>query len=251
MSEQNMQPGARPVVPFSWKGFAGGAKIALPVVLGYVPVGFAFGVLAAGAGISSLETGLMSLFVYAGSAQLIAVDMVQAGITTLSIILTTFIVNLRHLLMSAAVSPHLAGFPTPWLAAFSFEMTDETFAVHMGRFSSGVIDKGEILGLNVASHAAWLFSGLLGALLGDAITDVKPYGLDYALSGMFIALILPHCRIPRRLAAALVSAALAVVFTLNGAADWSAIMATALAATLVVALPARPGGRQKDGGAHV
>jgi predicted branched-subunit amino acid permease len=83
----------------------------------------------------------------------------------------------------------------------------------------------------------WVLASLLGGLLGDVFTDVRPYGLDYALSAMFIGLLLPHCRIPRRFAAALLSAALAVFFSLNGAAGWSAILATALSATIALALP--------------
>ena len=246
-SEAATKPGvSRPVVPFSWKGFGRGAKLAIPVVLGYFPVGFAFGVLAAGAGLTGSEAGLMSLLVYAGSAQLIAVDMFQVGITAASIILTTFVVNLRHMLMSAALSPYFNGFPKSWLAAFSFEMTDETFALHMSRLGTGSIDWGEIMGINVTSHGAWLSASLLGAFLGDIITDVKVYGLDYALAGMFIALLLPHCRIPRRLAAAVLAAVLAVLFTMNGLADWSAILATGLSAAIIVAIPgARREGRKE------
>ena len=232
---------ASPAIPFSWPGFARGVRLALPVMMGYFPVGFAFGVLAVGAGITAFDAVFMSFAVYAGSAQLIAADLVQAGIAAVSIILTTFIVNLRHMLMSAAVSPHLAGFSKPWLALFSAEMTDETFALHIARFSSGTVDKGEILGINAASHAMWVVSGLFGALLGDVFTDVKPYGLDYALCGMFIGLLLPHCRIPRRLAAALLASGLAVFFTLSGLADWSAILATAISATVIVVLTETPG----------
>lgn len=231
------EPGAKsPAVPFSWKGFGRGMKISVPLLLGYFPVGFAFGVLAAGAGITRFETGLMSLLVYAGSSQFIAMDMFQMGITAMSIILTTFIVNLRHMLMSAAMSPHFSGASRVWLAAFSFEMTDETFALHSTRLTAGPVDRGEIAGVNVTAHAVWVLSTLSGAVLGDAIADVKAYGLDYALTGMFLALLLPHCRIPRRLAAALLAAVLAVLLTLNGAADWSAITATGIAATVVAAL---------------
>ncbi|NMC45588.1 MAG: AzlC family ABC transporter permease, partial [Chloroflexi bacterium] len=69
-----------------------GMEMALPVVLGYLTVGFAYGMLARNAGLSLLESGLMSLIVYAGSAQLISVGLFAAGVPPLSIILTTFIV---------------------------------------------------------------------------------------------------------------------------------------------------------------
>ena len=80
---------------------------ALPIILGYVPVGFAYGVLAQKSGLSGLNTLLMSALVYAGSAQLIAVGLFAAAVNPLAIVATTFIVNLRHLLMSAALAPYL------------------------------------------------------------------------------------------------------------------------------------------------
>ena len=67
-----------------------GIKRALPIVMGYIPVGFALGVMAADAGLSPLQMGLMSLFVYAGSAQFIAIDMLSSGVTAVPIIITTF-----------------------------------------------------------------------------------------------------------------------------------------------------------------
>jgi 4-azaleucine resistance transporter AzlC len=77
----------------------------LPIILGYVPVGFAYGVLAQKSGLSGINTLLMSLLVYAGSAQLIAVGLFAAGAAPLAIVATTFVVNLRHLLMSAPWRP--------------------------------------------------------------------------------------------------------------------------------------------------
>ncbi len=77
----------------------------MPIALGYIPVGFAYGVLAQKAGLSAFNTVLMSIIGYAGSAQLIVVGLIAAGISPLSIIVTTVIVNLRHMLMSAALSP--------------------------------------------------------------------------------------------------------------------------------------------------
>jgi 4-azaleucine resistance transporter AzlC len=80
--------------------FREGAKAALPIVLGYLPVGMAFGVLAQKAGLSAFEAGSMSLLVYAGASQFIAVEMISKGAIWFPIVLTTFFINLRHLLMS-------------------------------------------------------------------------------------------------------------------------------------------------------
>ena len=145
--------------------FLRGMRLAMPVVLGYIPVGFAFGVLAVQAGMNPLTVGLMSYFVYAGSAQLIAADMLAGGAGTASIVFTTFIVNLRHLLMSAALAPYLRRWGRPLQAWFCFEMTDETFAANMNRFAGAGVNAGEAFGLNTFAHAGWVVGGVAGALL--------------------------------------------------------------------------------------
>ena len=218
--------------------FLRGMRLSLPIILGYLPVGFAFGVLAVQAGLTPVTVGLMSYFVYAGSAQLIAADLLLGGgASTAGIVLTTFVVNLRHMLMSAALTPYLKSWGRPLQAWFSFEMTDETFAANLGRFGSHGVSKGETLGLNFLSHLGWVVGGVAGALFDSVIGDIKPLGLDYALPGMFIALLLPHFRVPRRLAAACAGASLSVIFALLGMSQWNVMAATICAATLATFLP--------------
>lgn len=96
-----------------------GLRAAWPICLGYVPIGLAFGVLAQKAGLSPLAVGVMSALVFAGSAQFIAVAMLGAGAGIASIIATTFAVNLRHLLMSSALSVYLRGIRKRWLTLFA------------------------------------------------------------------------------------------------------------------------------------
>lgn len=225
-------------------GFYRGMRLALPVILGYLPVGFAFGVLAVQAGMNPLTVGLMSYFVYAGSAQLITVGLLTAGASTASIVVTTFVVNLRHLLMSAAMTPYLRAWPRLQQAWFSFEMTDETFAANLGRFASHGVNRGEVFGLNFVAHLGWVTGGVAGALLDSAIGDVKPFGLDFALPGMFIALLLPHFRVPRRLLAVCFGAALSLLFALAGAGQWNVMLATACAATIAAFWPIKESGEE-------
>lgn len=225
--------------------FIRGCRLALPVVLGYLPVGFAFGVLASKAGLTLLVTMLMSLFVYAGSAQLIAVDLISAGASVAAVIMTTFVVNLRHLLMSAAVAPHLRAWSRLRQALFSAQMTDEAFAVDMALFHAAPADKNEVLGLHMTAHLAWISGGTLGFLFGDLIGDVRPWGLDFALPAMFLALLWPHLRIPPRLLAAVLAGGFSVAFSLAGGTRWSVILATASAATLVILLPEQNAQKQE------
>ena len=219
------------------KDFFTGARLALPVVLGYLPVGFAFGVLAVQAGMTPVTVALMSYFVYAGAAQLIAAGLLASGVGVLGIILTTFVVNLRHLLMSAAMTPYLRGWTKRRQAWFCFEMTDETFALNMGRFVSHGVNKGETLGLNSFAHAGWVAGGILGALFDSAIGDLTYLGLDFVLPGMFIALLLPHVQVPRKLFALCLGACFSLIFALIGMGQWNVILATLFAATLAAFMP--------------
>ena len=101
-----------------------GAKAAAPIVLGYLPVGVAFGVLARRAGMAPFEVGLMSFLVYAGSSQFIAVELISEGIAWFPIVITTFFVNLRHLLMSSTVSLYLKKESLRTLTLVSAQLTD-------------------------------------------------------------------------------------------------------------------------------
>jgi 4-azaleucine resistance transporter AzlC len=219
------------------KDFFVGARQALPVVLGYLPIGFAFGVLAVQAGLHPLAVALMSYFVFAGAAQLIAAQLLATGVGIAGIVLMTFVVNLRHLLMSAAMTPYLRGWSRPMQAWFCFEMTDETFALNLGRFASHGVNKGEALGLNSFAHAGWVTGGVMGALFDSAIGDLTYLGLDFALPGMFIALLLPHVHVPRKLFALCLGGCFSLFFALLGAGQWSVILATVCAATLAAFMP--------------
>ena len=225
------------MTPSQRSQIAEGLRLSFPVMLGYLPVGFAFGILAVQAGMTPLTAGLMSYVVYAGSAQLIAVGLIGAGVGAASIILTTFVVNLRHLLMSAAVAPHLRGWPRSKQAWFAYEMTDETFAVHMSRFAKGPAGPATALALNTSAHLCWTISGVAGALFGDLIGDIKPYGLDFALPGMFIALLLPHVRVPRKTLALALGGLFSITAYLLGAGQWSVMLATPAAAGIAAFAP--------------
>ena len=207
---------------------------ALPIVFGYLPVAIAFGILANKAGISTANTLAMSLLVYAGSAQLISVTLIAAGISPWSIILTTFVVNLRHLLMSAALSPYVHSWQTSRLAVFAFELTDETFALHSTRFPLSEPQPHEVLSINVIAQSAWVFGTWVGVVAGGLITDVKPFGLDYALLAMFIALLILQIKDRRTVAVAVLGGLLSTALLMAGVSQWNVIIAALIAATFGV-----------------
>lgn len=170
--------------------FLQGIKDCIPTLLGYVSIGFAFGVVATASGISILEVFLLSLFVYAGSAQFIFCGLYIAGAPASIIILTTFIVNLRHLLMSLTVAPSFKKYSTLRNVGFGTLLTDETFGVAVttlgreGRLGGRWMD-----GLNITAYTTWIVACCFGAIAGKWVPDAEKWGLDYALVAMFIALL--------------------------------------------------------------
>lgn len=107
-----------------------GTRSAVPIMLGYVPVGIAYGVMARQAGLNTWQTVLMSLTVYGGASEMMAAGMVAQGAAVLTIVLTTFILNLRHIIMSTCVFNQMQGGRLPVRMLAAFGVTDETFAVY-------------------------------------------------------------------------------------------------------------------------
>lgn len=207
-------------------------KRALPIVLGYVPIGFAYGVLAGKSGLSQANTLLMSLIVFAGSAQFIAVGLFASGTGPAAVILTTFVVNLRHLLMAASLGPYLSGWKKRSLAFFAYQLTDETFALHSSNAGQLSECKLEALSLNMTAQFSWVLGTGLGIVASELIGDVKPLGLDYALAAMFIGLLVGQCTSPVRIITAIISGAIATVLYLAGWHQFHIIIATVVGATL-------------------
>ncbi len=214
--------------------------MALPVVLGYLPMGFAFGVLAVKSGIPVWASFGMALFVFAGSGQFIAASMVGMGASVIAIVAANFMVNLRHIFMAASLARYLRPFSRLQRTFFGFEMTDEVFAVHSVAFSQGATcNPWRIFAVNITSHLGWVSGCTLGAIFSSFIADVKPLGLDFALTAMFLALLVPLCKDRIHLWVALAGGLFSLVLFQAGLGKSSIIVATLLAATLGLALEYR------------
>lgn len=208
-----------------------GLGVAWPICLGYLPIGLSLGVLAQKSGLAPWQTGLMSILVFAGGSQFIAIAMLAAGASLAAIVSTTFIVNLRHLLMSSALAAHFSGVSRRFLMLFSYGVTDESFAVHMARFREGEWDRWRAIVLNQAANLTWFVSTVAGAYLGEFI-PAGALGIDYALTGMFICLLVFQLRGPAFVATALVSAACSLAAYLRLPGNAYVIVASCLAATI-------------------
>jgi 4-azaleucine resistance transporter AzlC len=214
-------------------------RAAAPVVLGYLGIGFAAGVLSAQAGLSPLEVGLLSLLVFAGSAQFVFAQM-YAGAPA-ALISTVFLLNFRHFLYATAFAPAVRRLGWPARFAIGAQLTDETFALASSLLRGGLIHRGRwMIALNATSYSAWVIANIGGAIVGGAAARIEALGLSFALAAMFAALLmLQITHAPRRIAAIIVSAAAAaVMLALEVIHPHPAniVIATAAAATVGVAV---------------
>lgn len=168
-----------------------GIRVFLPVGAGYVPLGFACGIVCAEAGMTAMQVFIMSLFVYAGAGQYIAGGMIAAGATPLSIIITTFIVNSRHILYTSVLYPYISKWSFLKQSLFAAQITDEVFAIHSGYMNKYGANTTTAFILNIFTHSSWIISNTIGAISANLITDSSKYGLDFTLYALFIALIIP------------------------------------------------------------
>lgn len=170
--------------------FFDGVRVCLPTLLGYLSIGFAAGVVEKTAGLSIIEITLMSLLIYAGSAQFIFAGMIAANASATAIIFTIFFVNLRHLLLSAALSPYFRHLTPLKNTLIGSLLTDETFGVAINEaVEKNYISERWMYGLNVTAYVNWILANIAGAFFGQWITNPEHFGLDFALSAMFIGLL--------------------------------------------------------------
>jgi 4-azaleucine resistance transporter AzlC len=193
------------------QGWAG-ARDTIPMIVGAVPFGIIFGTLAAAGPLSPWHGQLMSLVVFAGSAQFIALGLVASHTGLAVIWLTTFVVNLRHMLYGASLLPSVAHLPLRWRILLGFLLTDELFAVMTGRrmrYPDEPLSRWYYLGSGVAMYVNWQMCTLAGLWFGAAFPELQSLGLDYAMVATFIAILVPQLgRLPH-FAAAVTAGAIA------------------------------------------
>lgn len=171
------------------KKFIVGARASIPIAFGFIPVGIAYALLAKQAGLTSLQTCLMSLGVFAGAAQIMAVGMISQGALLSLIILATFILNLRHFIMSTCIMKKLKSVSLPKKMIAAFGITDETFSV----FTSLKQETSFrfFLGLMLGSYLSWNLGTWLGVLFSDFMPVKLSASFGIALYALFIALLIP------------------------------------------------------------
>lgn len=219
---------------------------AVPIVIGYVPMGAAYAILARQAGMGFFPTVLMSLIVFAGASQFIAVGLLSGGATAFEVVATTLFVNLRHILMSASLSPHYRDAPRSLIPFVAWGVTDETFAISIGRYASGEADYRYGLTLHYTAYASWVSGTVAGSLAGGLIPPALQSSLEFSLYAMFVGLVVLQLTDRIHLAVAVASAVMCGLFSTFMGGTWNIITAAIAGATLGLFLEIMVGKARKD-----
>lgn len=179
----------KPETTFTMNGFIAGIRQTLPLAISVFVYVALFGMLARQAGLSLTESMLMSGIVFAGGSQLIALEMWHSPLPILAIIVTTLIVNLRHLLMGAALRPHMENLSPKRVYTLAFFMVDESWALTMREFHDGHKDAAFLLGSGFSILVTGQLSTAFGYLFGAVIHDPSLLGLDFVFLAVFTALL--------------------------------------------------------------
>lgn len=208
--------------------FMAGVRATLPVCLGVIPVGMSFGLLAVQAGMTGGQSVLMSALVFAGAAQLMAVNLISRGAAVGTIILATFFINLRHIVMSSSVMTRLRDTPLWKRLLGAYVLCDETFAV----FSLSEEQSIEFLfGANAAIYVTWMLSNVVGCALNQVLPELVTKSFAIAFYAAFLGMLLPSVRGRRRLVLlAALTAALNFLLQLVLPASWAVICSMILGA---------------------
>jgi 4-azaleucine resistance transporter AzlC len=179
------------------RDFLAGCRDTLPLEVGAIPFGLLFGALAVESGLSAAGAMAMSALVFAGSAQFIALGLLAAGTVWPLIVLTTLVVNVRHLLYAASLAPYVRQLPRRWQIPLAFGLTDETFVLVANRYrqaGGGRSWRWYYLGSAGFMYVNWQLWTWVGLMAGRLMPKTSAWGLDFVMPVTFIGLVIPYLK---------------------------------------------------------
>ncbi len=219
------------------KQYLSGIKAGTPIIIAFISVGTAFAVLAQQAGLYSWQTVMMSATVFAGASQMIAVTMLAQGSSVALIIFATFIINLRHLIMSTCVMNRMKDAPLSARLLSAFGVTDESFAIFTTTDEKNC-SFVYFLGTITVTYSSWVIGTALGCVLTQFLPELVSNSLNITLYAMFIGLIVPSLKKNKKLTlTVLITAILSFVLSYFLPCAWTIIAATLLGAFISVFIP--------------
>ena len=204
-----------------------------PVLLTSVVVGVTYGVVARQSGLTVFETSGSSLLVFAGAAQFAAVGLLRDGAGALEVAASVLLINLRHLLMAASLRPHFAR--ASWLErlGLGYILTDEAFAMGIGHFRRGHRDLVYYATFGTLLWLCWNIGTLTGAVFGAGLEHPERYGVDFAITATFLAIVAVGVRHRADVVVAVAAGAVAAALRLAGATTLAVVIAGAVAPMIV------------------
>ncbi len=222
--------------------FATGLRAAVPVMLGYLPIAFSFGLAAHGAGLPAWTAALMSALVYTGAGQFAALGMLGAGAPLPEIVLAVLFMNLRHVVLNLALLPRLKPQSLWRRAVVAMGVTDETFAVAAFSHDPALTRLPGLVGLNCGAWLSWSLGTLLGGWAALLVPRAVNDAMAVMLYGLFIGLLVPVVRkAPRGLLVAVAAMAIHVACRRLMAPGWALVCAIVAGAAVIWLLPERRG----------
>ena len=216
--------------PTDKKGqFLAGSRSAIPVVIAYIPMGIAYAITARQT-LTVLETILMSVGVFTGAGQMLAAQMLTQNASLIAIVIATFIINLRYVIMSTCVVNGLKGSPLYLKMLGCFGVTDEAFAIFTTRASS---DRSMTywMGLMLTTYASWITGAVIGAITSDVLPQILSDSFGIAMYAMFISILIPGIRGNWKLGVTvLITAGLNWGLSYVIASSWSIVISTLIGA---------------------
>ncbi|MFE8071946.1 AzlC family ABC transporter permease [Marinobacteraceae bacterium S3BR75-40.1] len=182
-----------------WPGTLMGFRRLLPLSVFVGFFGVAFGLASTQTGLSPLESTLMSITVFAGASQFAALELWGQQVSLVPLILTTFAINSRHILMGASLYPWLRELPAGRRYGILTLLTDANWAMAAQDYQSGRRNLGIILGGGLAIWSAWVAGTAIGAYFGAAFEEPERFGLDMVLGCFLFAMALGSRKTPRTL----------------------------------------------------
>ena len=208
------------------KSYLYGMKKSIPVFFGFLPVAITFAIMSGGAGLTPLETVSMSIFVFAGASQIMAVGMVGAGASAISIILATFVLNLRHVIMSTCVFRRVKIKNALLKLVGALSITDEGFAL-ITTEDEERCDVPFMLGIITVTYLSWIFGTVVGALASNVLPRIVADSFGIALYALFLALIVPSVKKSASLLLTVaITAVINCVLCVFMASSWAIIIST-------------------------
>jgi len=227
-------------VPSNAAQFRAGLRSGLPIFLGYVPVGLAFGILACQHGFYWWEALLASGGAIAGSGQFVALStLLASGGHAAAALIASSVVNLRYLLFSATVAPHVRKVKLPLLAWLGFTLTDESFAINMAEIAEKKSTPIRMAGVGFISWVGWMLGTALGAIGASFVKNADRFGVNFAMPAMYAALFVALARNLKEVLCGIGAAAIVIALYVLGKLGvlaipsyWFIVIAALLAATI-------------------